>query len=151
MQYLANLPQPVAQALQELGGYEYSTAAAPIPPALLPKSPYKLGQLIDCINNFYNSPLIEVSGITFDIGAKTAKLGSTRIYLTEKEAEIINLLYNSKTSVTKENMLRQIWQYSDDASTNTTETHIYRLRQKLAESFGSPVIDTNGSSYSIKK
>jgi len=151
MQYSATLPQPVVQALQELEGYEYTANATPIPAALLPKAPYKLGALVDAINNFYNSPLIEVSGITFDIGAKTANKGNNRIYLTEKEAEIINLLYNSKTSVTKENMLRQIWQYSDDASTNTAETHIYRLRQKLAESFGSPVIDTNGSSYSIKK
>jgi len=42
-------------------------------------------------------------------------------------------------SLSKDYILKQIWGYSSDTDTHTVETHVYRLRQKIQNSFG----DTN--------
>lgn len=148
------LPQPVKQALQEVEGFEFSDSpqnSISIPASSLPTAPFKLGEVIDSINSFLSKPIVSIHGISFNLSAKTASRSKISVPLTEKETEIINLLYNSEGSATKEDMLAQIWQYASNASTNTAETHIYRLRQKLTENFGIPVIDTLGNSYIIKK
>ena len=42
-------------------------------------------------------------------------------------------------SLSKDYILKNIWEYSSNTDTHTVETHIYRLRQKIQDSFG----DTN--------
>ena len=41
-----------------------------------------------------------------------------------------------KKSLSKDYILKNIWAYSSDTDTHTIETHIYRLRQKIQNSFG---------------
>jgi len=53
------------------------------------------------------------------------------IVLTEKEVGVLLYLWQKKTPVTREDLLRELWQYAPDADTHTIETHIYRLRQKI--------------------
>ena len=55
------------------------------------------------------------------------------IDLTEKESKILEYLLKSvNKSIDRESLLQKIWKYSADITTHTLETHIYRLRQKLA-------------------
>ena len=54
--------------------------------------------------------------------------------LTEKEIELIELL-NKKTHTKKKEILTTIWKYSDNVDTHTVETHIYRLRKKIKDTF----------------
>lgn len=57
--------------------------------------------------------------------------GSVR--LTEKETKIISFLYEGRGEVrSKDLILRGVWGYKKTISTHTLETHIYRLRKKLA-------------------
>ena len=44
-------------------------------------------------------------------------------------------LHLSQRSLSKNYILKNIWSYSSDADTHTVETHIYRLRQKIKETF----------------
>ena len=55
-----------------------------------------------------------------------------KIKLTEKEAAILKFLLraNGKT-VSREQMLGEVWSYRTEVNTHTLETHIYRLRQKI--------------------
>jgi DNA-binding response OmpR family regulator len=70
--------------------------------------------------------ITKIGSHNFNPAAKTID----DINLTEKETEIIqHLLLVQKA--TKEELLEKIWGYSSAASTNTVETHIYRLKQKL--------------------
>lgn len=56
-------------------------------------------------------------------------------HLTEKEVDILTFLHNHPRHIfSKEELLQKIWRYSPDMTTHTLETHIYRLRQKLAPS-----------------
>ena len=52
--------------------------------------------------------------------------------LTDRETEILTYLYQQDGKiVSRDTLLRQIWQFHPDVSTHTLETHIYRLRQKF--------------------
>ena len=65
----------------------------------------------------------------FDGGARTLN----GISLTQKEAELIEYLWENKNkSVSKDELLKQIFGYSDSVETHTLETHIYKLRQKIS-------------------
>ena len=60
---------------------------------------------------------------------------NTYISITEREIKLIELLFNEKKSLTKNYILKKIWNYSDNADTHTIETHIYRLRKKIFTKF----------------
>ena len=57
------------------------------------------------------------------------------ISLTEREVQLIELLFKEKKSLTKSFILKKIWNYSTSADTHTVETHIYRLRKKISNKF----------------
>ncbi len=70
--------------------------------------------------------------------------------LTEKEVAIIKYLYkNAGSYVSKQDLLREVWEYADDATTHTVETHIYRLRQKV-EDGREQLIETSEGGYKLK-
>jgi DNA-binding response OmpR family regulator len=55
-----------------------------------------------------------------------------RLRLTEKETNILKYLMRSgEKSVSREELLREVWGYRANVTTHTLETHIYRLRQKI--------------------
>ena len=69
--------------------------------------------------------------------------------LTEKEIELIELL-NKKTHTKKKEILTTVWKYSNDVDTHTVETHIYRLRRKIKETFNDEnFIRSEKKGYSI--
>ena len=45
------------------------------------------------------------------------------------------MLFNEKKPLTKNFILKKIWNYSDNADTHTVETHVYRLRKKIYNKF----------------
>ena len=55
-----------------------------------------------------------------------------KIRLTEKETNILKYLYRAQDGVVaREVLLHEVWGYNAGVTTNTLETHIYRLRQKI--------------------
>lgn len=76
---------------------------------------------------------LKIGPFAFYPETKTITLnGQTDIELTEKEVGILKcLLIAGEETIDREDLLKQVWNYSLDATTNTLETHIYRLRQKL--------------------
>ncbi len=54
-----------------------------------------------------------------------------KVWLTEKEVGILRHLMQLGGSVSKGNLLADVWGYNRNVSTHTLETHIYRLRQKI--------------------
>ena len=55
--------------------------------------------------------------------------------LTEKEANIIIYLSDSKKIVDIKQLQSKVWGYNSKLETHTVETHIYRLRKKILECF----------------
>ena len=55
-----------------------------------------------------------------------------KIRLTEKETNILKYLYRAGgKSVSREELLTEVWGYNAGVTTHTLETHVYRLRQKV--------------------
>ena len=57
---------------------------------------------------------------------------------------------HEKKNVTVKDLQKKVWEYSADLETHTVETHIYRLRKKMKETFGNESFILNTSNgYSI--
>jgi len=57
------------------------------------------------------------------------------IILTEKEIQLLELFLKDNKPISKYTILTSVWNYVSDADTHTVETHIYRLRKKIADKF----------------
>ena len=70
--------------------------------------------------------------------------------LTEKEAAIIGYLAGRDGgTVGREELLSEVWGYGDGVTTHTLETHIYRLRRKMAGMDKARVLLTDGGGYKL--
>ncbi len=85
------------------------------------------------------------------VAKELVSLGDQRkVRLTDKECAIIRyLLRNQGHPVTRNQMLRDIWDYHRDVSTHTLETHIYRLRQKIETDPNKNLLMTENSGYML--
>ncbi|MGB1895279.1 MAG: response regulator transcription factor [Candidatus Puniceispirillaceae bacterium] len=83
--------------------------------------------------------------LTFSAQQKT-------VSLTEKETLILKKLFQSwPETVSRASLLSQVWGYHNDVTTHTLETHIYRLRQKIARLSEDQLIETTTTGYSLSK
>ncbi len=97
-----------------------------------------------------NAPTFENKCFLFE-GAKrllTNKITQNQIRLTEKETELISYLIKAlPQSVTKTDLLSEVWNYNPDTETHTVETHIYALRQKMGETYFDSLITNTADGY----
>ncbi len=99
-----------------------------------------------------NAPAFENKDFLFE-GTKrllTNKQTHEQIRLTEKETELISYLIKSlPQSVTKSDLLTEVWNYNPDTETHTVETHIYALRQKMGETYFDSLITNTSDGYML--
>ena len=86
-------------------------------------------------SRFNENSTIKIKEYILDKNEKKLKKGSLYITLTEREIQLLDLLYIEKKSLSKSVILEKVWKYAADADTHTVETHIYRLRKKIKEKF----------------
>ena len=78
---------------------------------------------------------ISIKDYILDKNEKKLKKNKKFIIITEKEIQLLELLFNNKKPVSKKEILKSVWRYAEDADTHTVETHIYRLRKKILNVF----------------
>ena len=114
---------------------------------------------IDQINNivlnniikkkFKINSALKINDYKLDKNLRKLIKDNLSLELTEKEIELIELLYK-KPFTKKKEILSLIWKYSDEADTHTVETHIYRLRKKIKEIFNDEIfIKSEKKGYTI--
>jgi len=74
---------------------------------------------------------IKIKDYIVDKNERVLKNGNLSITITEREIQLIELLFNETKPLSKNMILKKVWKYADDADTHTIETHIYRLRKKI--------------------
>ena len=94
----------------------------------------KITNIITAFKFSINSAL-RIKKYILDKNEKKLIKNNNFIFITEREIQLIELLFNQKKSLTKNYILKKIWNYSDNADTHTVETHIYRLRKKIYTKF----------------
>ena len=78
---------------------------------------------------------IKVKNYFLDLNSRIILRDNKSLKLTEREMDIILFLNNNKVPQ-KINILQNlVWGYSSKLETHTVETHIYRLRKKISDSF----------------
>ena len=84
---------------------------------------------------FNNNSLIKIKDYFLDKNERILKKDDIFLKITEKEIDFIEILHSSNKPLSRNFILKNIWNYSSDTDTHTVETHIYRLRQKIKNSF----------------
>ena len=103
--------------------------------------PFNVYDLVEKINTelikqkYNDQSFIKVLNYSLDINSRIISNDAGRLKLTEREVDII-LFLNDHKKPQKVNVLQnQVWKYSSELETHTVETHIYRLRKKIINTF----------------
>ena len=108
---------------------------------ILDKLPIKISKLLEKVNiqlikfQFNQKSDLYIGKYKLDLNSRKLIKDSINLKLTEKEANIIVFLYNSKIPVSTNKLQSEVWGYNSELETHTVETHIYRLRKKLLDKF----------------
>lgn len=111
------------------------------------KKPLKVSQLINTLEQAkqeLSNFVINIGPIEFHPNTRLCLVGDEQFHLTQKETEILICLANNN-ALDKTSLLHKVWGYSEEADTNTLETHVYRLRNKFAHKY--EIISIKNSIY----
>jgi len=105
------------------------------------KFPIKISNLIDELNtrliqqNYSAQSNVNINKYVLDINSRILKKSNKELKLTEREIDTIIFLKNENKPVKVEVLQKKVWKYGEDLETHTVETHIYRLRKKIKDTF----------------
>ena len=123
---------------------------------VLDGTPIKIFKLIEKINieflriQFNSQSKVKIKNYTIDLNSREIIINNTKLKLTEKEINTISYLSKSDKPVNINELQEKVWSYQSDIETHTVETHIYRLRKKMFNTFGdSKFIISANNGYKI--
>ena len=124
---------------------------------VLDSLPINVFKLIEKINieflklQFNSQSEVEVNNYTIDLNSREMLTKNIKLKLTEKEINTITYLSKSDKPVGVDELQEQVWSYQSDIETHTVETHIYRLRKKILNTFNdNNFITSEKNGYQIK-
>ena len=86
-----------------------------------------------------------------EVDLSTSITKNIKLKLTEKEINTITYLSKSDKPVGVDELQEKVWSYQSDMETHTVETHIYRLRKKILNTFNdNKFIVSKKNGYQIK-
>jgi len=124
---------------------------------ILENIPINISRLVEKINieflkiQFNSQSHIKLNNYTIDLNSREMFIESTKLKLTEKEINTITYLSKSIKPVSIDELQEKVWSYQSDIETHTVETHIYRLRKKISNTFNdNEFIVSKKNGYQIK-
>ena len=108
---------------------------------ILKDVPIQITRLLELINieflkNKFNLQSdFSLGSYNLNLNSREISKNGVKLKLTEREINLIIFLNKSNFPVTIEELQKEVWEYSSELETHTVETHIYRLRKKINESF----------------
>ena len=124
---------------------------------VLENTPIKIYKLMEKINieflkiQFNSQSHIKLRNYAIDLNSREMIMDSIKLKLTEKEINTICYLSKSNKPVNIDELQKKVWSYQSDIETHTVETHIYRLRKKILNTFSdNEFIISKKNGYQIK-
>ena len=121
------------------------------------KLPIKISNLVDQLNarliqqNYSAQSNININKYILDINSRILKKSDNELKLTEREIDTIIFLKNQNKPIKVDILQKKVWKYAEDLETHTVETHIYRLRKKIFNTFNdNEFIISKKDGYQIK-
>ena len=119
--------------------------------------PINIFKLVEKINieflklQFNSQSEIRINNYIIDINSREILTKYARLKLTEKEINTITYLSKSDKPVSIDELQEKVWSYQSGIETHTVETHIYRLRKKILNTFNDDeFIISKKNGYQIK-
>jgi two-component system OmpR family response regulator len=121
--------------------------------------PFAFAELLARVNALARRPplvevqtVLRVGDLEMDLLKRTVTRGGVRIDLQPREFKLLeHLLRNAERVVTRTMLLEAVWDFHFDPKTNIIETHMSRLRAKLAQTGGPELIHTvRGAGYVLR-
>ena len=121
------------------------------------KLPINIFKLVEKINieflkmQFNNQSEVKIRNYIIDLNSREMVLETNKLKLTEKEINTITYLSKSNKPISVDELQKSVWSYQSNIETHTVETHIYRLRKKILNSFNdNEFIISEKNGYKIK-
>ena len=108
---------------------------------VLDNTPINIFKLVEKINieflkiQFSSQSEFKVKNYIIDLNSREMMINNIKLRLTEKEINTIIYLSRSDKPVSIDELQDKVWSYQSDIETHTVETHIYRLRKKISNTF----------------
>ena len=105
------------------------------------KKPCSINKILQDINTillrkkFLNQSKFFIGNYLLNLNSRIISKDGKELKLTEREVDIILFLKNNKKPQKVNVLQNEVWKYSSELETHTVETHIYRLRKKIADKF----------------
>jgi two-component system OmpR family response regulator len=121
--------------------------------------PFAFAELLARINALARRPplvevqtVLNVGDLVMDLLKRTVTRADREIELQPREFQLLEyLMRNADRVVTRTMLLEAVWDFHFDPKTNIVETHISRLRAKLAQPGGAELIHTvRGAGYAMR-
>jgi two-component system OmpR family response regulator len=121
--------------------------------------PFAFAELLARINALARRPplvdvqtVLRAGDLEMDLLKRTVTRSGKEIELQPREFQLLEfLLRNAERVVTRTMLLEAVWDFHFDPKTNIVETHISRLRGKLAQPGGPELIHTvRGAGYALR-
>ncbi|MCR8724197.1 response regulator transcription factor [Frigidibacter sp. ROC022] len=96
-----------------------------------------------------DNDLITFGDVQIRMKARTVHIGTNHVAVSPKEFELITYFaQNAGQTVTRMQLLENVWNLHFDPQTNVVDVHVGRLRRKLEAAAGRPIIQTaRGEGY----
>tara|TARA_X000000368_G_scaffold65635_1_gene46892 strand:- start:226 stop:789 length:564 start_codon:yes stop_codon:yes gene_type:complete len=108
---------------------------------VLNETPINISKFVEKINieflkaQFNSQSKVKVKNYIIDLNSREMLQKNIKLKLTEKEINTIIFLSKSNKPVSVDELQEKVWSYQSDLETHTVETHIYRLRKKILNTF----------------
>ena len=108
---------------------------------ILDNLPLNITKIVERINieflkiQFNSQSKVQINNYVIDLNSREMLLKNSKLKLTEKEINTITYLSKQNKPVSIDELQEKVWSYQSDMETHTVETHIYRLRKKISNSF----------------
>ncbi|MBI1402511.1 MAG: response regulator [Porphyrobacter sp.] len=102
--------------------------------------------------NGHSSNTIKVAGIVISPTAMRAWRNGRDLQLQRTEFNLLlELARNAGSVLTRPMLIERVWGYDFQPGTNIVDAYIWRLRTKLTEFGGDPIVTVRGSGYMLRE
>lgn len=117
--------------------------------------PYRVPELLPLVHAAFSGEpgarrTLTAGDVELDIRAYQVRVGGRTVHLPLREFELLHyLMRNANSTVTREQIMRHVWNSTDTTSTNTIAVHIKRLRARLGDNDDRLIKTVRGVGYRL--
>lgn len=103
-------------------------------------------------NKNTKTDLVEIGRLTVNFDTYEAKLDDEAVKMSHKEFEVLHFLFNNASkTISRDDIMEQVWGIDNDITTRTIDNFILRLRQKIEFKTDSPkvILTVHGIGYKM--